>query len=128
MRLAYTIIYVPDVLEALAFYEKAFGIKTKFIHESKVYAELDTGSATLSFLSETRAEEHGMKFIRNRSGSTPAGIEVAFEVEDVSVAFKKAVAAGAKASMEPVDQPWGQTISYVTDLNGVLVELCSKVA
>jgi hypothetical protein len=29
--------------------------------------------------------------------------------------------------VEPVDKPWGKTISYVRDLNGFIVELCSVV-
>jgi lactoylglutathione lyase len=39
-----------------------------------------------------------------------------------------AVAAGA-TPMRPVEvMPWGQTIAYVADINGFLVELCTPMA
>jgi hypothetical protein len=36
----YTIIYVADVVATLAFYEKAFGLKRRFLHESNFMASL----------------------------------------------------------------------------------------
>jgi lactoylglutathione lyase len=33
----------------LAFFEKAFGLKRKFVHESGTYGELDTGETALAF-------------------------------------------------------------------------------
>jgi len=49
MQFKYTIFYVDDVNETLDFYIKAFGLKLKMLHQSGEYAELDTGSTTLSF-------------------------------------------------------------------------------
>ena len=49
MKLGYTITYVPDVAASLAFFEQAFGLKRRFLHESGTYGELDTGETTLSF-------------------------------------------------------------------------------
>lgn len=43
MKLGYTIAYVSDVAESIAFYEHAFGLKRRFIHESGQYGELETG-------------------------------------------------------------------------------------
>jgi catechol-2,3-dioxygenase len=34
MKLSYIIFYVRDVSQAVAFYEQAFGLKQRFIHES----------------------------------------------------------------------------------------------
>lgn len=34
MQLGYTILYVPDVPATLQFYEAAFGLATRFLHES----------------------------------------------------------------------------------------------
>jgi uncharacterized glyoxalase superfamily protein PhnB len=47
--------------------------------------------------------------------------------DDVAGAYARAVAAGAAAVQEPRQKPWGQTVGYVRDLNGVLVELCSPL-
>ena len=49
MKLGYTIVYVPDVAASLAFFEQAFGLTRRFLHESGTYGELDTGATTLSF-------------------------------------------------------------------------------
>ena len=49
MRFSYAIVYVDDVIKATEFYQKAFDLKTKFIHESNMYAELESGQTTLAF-------------------------------------------------------------------------------
>ena len=52
MKLNYIIIYVADAAKASEFYEKAFGLKTKFIHESNMYAEMENGEITLAFAND----------------------------------------------------------------------------
>ena len=49
MKLGYTIVYVPDVAQSLKFFEQAFGLPTRFLHESGTYGELETGETTLAF-------------------------------------------------------------------------------
>ena len=49
MKLGYTSIYVADVLATIDFYERAFGLKRRFVHESNLYAELNTGETVLAF-------------------------------------------------------------------------------
>lgn len=49
MKLNYIIIYVADAVKATEFYKKAFDLKTKFIHESNMYAEMESGETTLAF-------------------------------------------------------------------------------
>lgn len=49
MKLNYVIIYVDDAVKATEFYQKAFGLKTKFIHESNMYADMESGETTLAF-------------------------------------------------------------------------------
>ena len=125
-RLAYVIIYVPRVEAALAFYEKAFGLSRRFLHESGSYGELETGATALAFADETFTPSKGA-FALNRTTSPAAGAEVGLVVEDVAKAFARAVAAGALPVVEPVTKPWGQTIAYVRDLDGFLVELCTAM-
>jgi lactoylglutathione lyase len=45
----------------------------------------------------------------------------------VETAFKRAIAAGAIEVARPARKPWGQTVSYVRDPNGLLVEICSPL-
>jgi len=128
MKFKWTIIYVPDVPQTVAFYEKAFGIKRSFVHESNQYAEMDTGATTLAFASDQLAQSNfDLVYTRNNKASAPAGVEIAFVTDDVAVAFKRAVAAGAEPIVDPKLKPWGQTVSFVRDQNGVLVEIASPV-
>jgi catechol 2,3-dioxygenase-like lactoylglutathione lyase family enzyme len=125
-RLGYVILYVPDVAETLRFYEQAFGVERRFLHESGEYAELETGATALAF-----AAEHSVPvpdvFVPNRLASKAAAAEVGLVVDDLQVAFDRALHAGATPVLAPVTKPWGQTIAYVRDLNGFLVELCTEV-
>ncbi len=128
MQLGYITIYVPNVEDAVLFYEKAFGLKQSYLHDSKQYAELDTGNTKLSFASEELAESNSFPFVKNKlSNEVPAGIEIALVTAEVQQAFKKAISAGAIAVKEPTQKPWGQVVSYVRDINGVLIEICSPI-
>ena len=125
MNLRYTILYVEDVPTTLAFYEKAFGLQRGMLHESGDYGELQTGDTKLAFSS--------LELMRN-IGKDPGvaaeqrpTFEIAFETDDVAGALKTALDAGATLVQDAEEMPWGQTTSYVTDLNGFLVEICSPV-
>jgi uncharacterized glyoxalase superfamily protein PhnB len=104
VSLGYVILCVKDVAASLAFYEAAFGLSRRFFHDDGVnaYGELETGATRLA---------------RN----------VALVTADVSALFARAVKAGAKAMCEPAAKPWGQTVAYVRDNSGHLVELCTPV-
>ena len=128
MKFGYTIVYVPSVADALAFYEKAFGFQVRFLHESGQYGELESGSTTLAFASHALGEMNlGDNFVPVSATTTPPGIELAFVTEDVSSAYAKAVAAGAVPLHAPEQKPWGQLVAYVRSLEGTLVELCSPI-
>lgn len=128
MKLGYVIVYVADVAGTVAFYEKAFGLERRFIAEGGVYGELETGSTALAFASNDLVEGQGLSYIRNDVSRDPAGIEIALVAEDVPAALARAKKAGARVIQEPKQKPWGQTVAYVRDLNGVLVELCTPVS
>lgn len=128
MKLGYTIVYVPDVSASLTFFEQAFGLQRKFLHESGTYGELDTGATTLSFAAHALGD---MNFpgghVHADTSPQPLGFEVAFVTEDVPSAHAQAVNAGAAELAAPQLKPWGQTVSYVRCPDGVLVELCSPI-
>jgi predicted enzyme related to lactoylglutathione lyase len=125
MNFGYTILYVDDVAKTLAFYERAFGLKTKMTMGN--YGELDTGATTLSFAERALATEHvGMEPQKN--GPAPFPLEIAFTTKDVASAYDAAIKAGCVSVAAPSQKPWGQTISYVRDCNGFLVEICSPMS
>jgi uncharacterized glyoxalase superfamily protein PhnB len=126
MKLGYCILYVPDVPAALAFYENAFGLSRKFLHESNTYGELATGTTRLSFAAESLAKTHG-DFRPSRLEDKACAMELALVTDDVAAAVKRAVAAGATLHAKAEQKPWGQTVAYVRDPNGFLIELCTPV-
>ena len=126
MKFGYAILYVDDVASTLEFYGKAFGLATRYTHESGSYGELETGATALAFVSKT---------LLRQIGKTPEApvldkptSEIALVTDDVAAAVKRAVDAGAKPVQEATAMPWGQTIAYVGDCNGFLVEICTPVS
>ena len=128
MKLGYVIIYVEDVKITVDFYQKAFGMKEKFIHESGLYGELSTGETTLAFAANNMAEIHGFTLRENTPKKDPIAAEIAFVTKNVQTAYETAIKAGATGTLAPEEKPWGQTIAYVKDNNGFLVEICSPVS
>lgn len=128
MKLGYTIIYVPNVSASLSFFESAFGLTRRFLHESGDYGELETGETTLAFASlELGGMNFPAGFVAASESSKPLGIEIALVTPLVTEAHKKALAAGAAELKEPETKPWGQVVSYVRCPDGTLVEICSPI-
>ena len=125
-RLGYVILYVENISDTIAFYREAFGLKQRFLHESGQYAEMETGQTCLAFANEEFIR-NSHQFRLNRKEDTAAGAEIAFIVEDVEQAFRHAITAGATQVSKPVQKPWGQTVSYVRDNNGFIVEICDEI-
>ncbi|MGH7511241.1 MAG: VOC family protein [Gemmatimonadales bacterium] len=103
-------------------------LKLRFNADDWDYAELETGDTILAFAAERMADVVGITITPNRADATAAGIEIALVTEQVPDAYARAVEVGATAVAEPHQMPWGQTVSYVRDLNGVLLEICSPVS
>lgn len=124
MKLNYIIIYVDDVIKAIEFYQEAFGLKARLIHESKMYAEMETGETVLAFahnkMLKMNINIHAQEGLKNC-------FEIAFSTADVIKAFEKAIKSGAKELKKPEDKPWGQTVAYVQDTFGTIIEICSPM-
>ena len=123
MKFGYTVIYVDDVAATIAFYEQAFGQKRNMVVEGE-FGELATGETKLGFAAKKML--HGPGQFASPEGKV-LGVEVAFTTGDVAAAYDKALAAGAKSVSKPEQKPWGQTVAYVRDNNGFLVELCTPM-
>lgn len=135
MKFGYTILYVKDVKATVDFYERAFDLKKKMIHEDQ-YAELDTGETTLSFASFEMAEQNGLSLqpvkstkpldsftIQGPDFKGPlANVNIGLVTENIEAAFEQAINHGAIKIKPPEKRPWGQC-AYVKDLNGFLVEI-----
>lgn len=128
MQFAYTIVYVADVSASLDFYERAFGLQRRFLHESGAYGELDTGATALAFVDHATARDSvGGDYVAADTSERPLGMEIGFATADVAAAYQRALAAGATGLTAPVTKPWGQTVAYVRCPDGSLVELCTPM-
>ena len=128
--LGYVILYVKDVSATLTFYERAFGLSRRFFNDDngKAYGELETGAARLAFASLQLASEHlKQEVVAASPNKPPLGFEIAFVTPDVAALYARAVKAGATVVSEPATKPWGQTVAYLRDKDGHIVELCTPL-
>jgi uncharacterized glyoxalase superfamily protein PhnB len=108
------------------FFVRAFGLDTRFLQESLQYGEMETGNTAMAFADETFVSTREY-FRPNRSSDKAAGIEIALITTDVPAASQRACASGAIPISSSETKPWGQVVSYVRDLNGVLVAICTEI-
>ena len=121
MRFGYAIVYVDDVAASVGFWQRAFGLERRLLHESGEYAELETGATALAFAARRLAAES----VGSLAEAEQGGFQLCLVTEDVEGAFERATNAGAEPVAEPAKKPWGQHVAYVRDPEGILVELAS---
>lgn len=123
-----TVIYVESgVREVLEFYKTAFGVPIRYYDDKLQFGELETGQTSIMIASYIAGEYMvGDKF-QSSVTKRPADIEIAFVMSDVPSAYATAVAAGANAVREPRMMPWGQTVAYVSSIEGTLIGLLSPL-
>jgi len=126
MKLGYLLFYVENVERSLKFYESAFGIPTRFLHESKTYGECETGATALGFVD--RAFVASQKLPVELRSPTHYRAEIGLTSEQIDVDFDKALKAGAILVKPITEKPWGQKVGYVLDLDGNLVEICTPMS
>jgi len=128
VQYGYTIIYVNNVETNLQFFENTFDIQRRFLHESGDYGELDTGQTVLAFATKELGQSNLPKgFVCGEDTEVPLGIEIALVCDDVQKFHSAAISNGATELGEPVEKPWGQTVSYLKSPSGILLEICTPV-
>lgn len=111
----------------MTFFEKAFGIQKAFIDPTGHYGQLDTGETALGFASLELAKQNLPQGFRRISPAELPGCEISFTAKDVNRSLSQAVKAGAELVAAPEEKPWGQTVGYVRDFNGILIEIASDM-
>lgn len=128
IKFGYTILYVNDVTKSIEFYEQSFGFKRKFITPENDYAELDTGNTTISFASKQLGNTNLKNgFLESSLQEKPFGIEIALIADNVKEVVENSLENGALLLEESIVKPWGQTVAYIRDIDGFLIELCSPI-
>ena len=125
--LGFVILYTRDVARKMAFYERAFGMKRKYLAEKEVFGEME-GEVPLQFVREDFVKTEVQDFVPSRPDRSPAAIELGFLLKDVPAAYARAMEAGCISVSAPQKKPWGSVVAFVRDDEGVLVELCSPRA
>lgn len=128
LKLGYVILYVKNVSQTIEFYERAFGFKRKFVTPEGDYGELESGDTTVAFASIELGNtnfRNGFQIISN--SDKPIGVELVFVTENIEADFNTALDEGA-SEYEPLSRkPWGQTVGYLRDINGFLIEICTPI-
>jgi lactoylglutathione lyase len=128
VQFSYTIVYVRDVAASLQFFERAFGLQRRFLHESGGYGELETGGTALAFAQHEVARGNlGHDYVAADSSKAPLGVEIGLTTDDVPAACERALKTGATLLAAPTKKPWGQEVAYVRTPDGTLVELCTAM-
>jgi uncharacterized glyoxalase superfamily protein PhnB len=115
---AFPILEVADMGAALAFYRDAFGGVLTYSFPSDgepVYVSLSVGASSLGLgLAE--------------APPPPGSVLLWFYVDDVDRVTAELAGAGASVVEEPIDQPWGERTSLVTDPFGTRVRLGAAIS
>jgi PhnB protein len=98
--------------EAIDFYKAAFGAEELMRHPSDdgriLHCHLNINGGSV-MLNDDFPEHHG------REAGPPEGVTLHLQVPDADAAWKRAVDAGAKVTMELADQFWGDRYGQVQD-------------
>lgn len=130
MSMGYVIGYVADVGASVDFYERAFGLARRFVGPDGDYAEMETGATTLAFAAESLAASNlagAGGYASLDPAAPPPGVSITLITDDVPAGLQRALDAGARPYVDVTEMPWGQTVAYVRDPDGILVEIASPV-
>ncbi|MCT3814981.1 glyoxalase [Elizabethkingia anophelis] len=116
IKFGYTIFYVKNVTKSIEFYEKSFGFKRKFITPENDYGELNTGETSIAFASLELANTN------LADGFTPGNLN-----DKPENTVQQSLQYGATLVQKPLQKPWGQTVAYIRDIDGFLIEICSPM-
>ena len=127
----YTIVYVDDVDATLRFYVEAFAFEWRFLTPEGDYGELESGATTLAFvassLASTNLDDAG-GYTPVEPAAPPNGFSITLTTEHVDDTVAAAIGAGATPYVDTIEKPWGQTVAYVRDPNGLLIEIATPMS
>jgi lactoylglutathione lyase len=128
VKFGYNIFGVTDVTKSIQFYEASFGFVRKFITPENDYGELDTGNTTIAFASKTLANSNLQNgFIESSIAAKPFASEIGLVTENVAEVVALTIKNGGTLLENPKQKPWGQTVAYIRDIDGFLIEICSPM-
>ncbi|WP_288788913.1 VOC family protein [uncultured Elizabethkingia sp.] len=128
IKLGYTIFYVKNVSKSIEFYEKSFGFERKFITPENDYGELNTGETSIAFASLELANTNlADGFTPANLNNKPFATEIGLITDNPENTVQQSLQYGATLVQKPLQKPWGQTVAYIRDIDGFLIEICSPM-
>jgi lactoylglutathione lyase len=101
----------------------------KFITPENDYGELATGQTTISFASIALANSNLKNgFTQSHLQQKLFGIELGFVTDNIPETIANAINASGILLEQPIVKPWGQTVAYLQDIYGFLIEICTAMA
>ena len=118
-RLVTVVLTVADLDQSASLYRDAFGLDLHINnHDGN---DPWTGGRHAATSWADGAFVH-FALYETKDGSTSVGAQVAFRVDDLDAAHRRAVEAGAPVVHAPKPQPWGRSARYA-DPDGNIIEL-----
>ena len=127
MKLASPVLFVADVPTVVEFYEKAFGARRSFYDQELQFAELQFSDGKVGISSHKAGKYMMPDSYPLADDANPKSVELAFFVDDVGDAYRRAIDAGAESLAEPRLMDWGQEVAYVRSLEGTVIGLCAPL-
>ena len=122
--LGFTICYVDDVEAVLHRFESAFSFKRRMLTEDGRYGELETGGTVWAFADREFGRDHFTDpKVRAAFDGEPTCVEFVLLTHDVPAVYANALSAGLVSVAPPTVREWGQTLAWVQDRTGILIEL-----
>lgn len=124
ISMRYVILYVEDFERSLRFYRDILGLPVRAQHGT--YVEFDTGYTILAFNTRQGGREATGLTIPDAPSHSQT-LELGLVVDEVSTIIKSFRQQGVTILKEPSLKPWGQTVAYIEDPDGHLIEICSSL-
>ncbi len=121
-RLVAVVFEVSDLDRSVALYQRGFGLD---LHRADHHGDDRWTSGDHAAASWSDGAFMHFALYAAKDGTATNQAQVAFAVEDLSVAHRQATLAGAEVLHEPKVQPWGLSARYC-DFDGNVIELTQR--
>lgn len=118
-RLVAVVFMVADLDQSVSLYTDAFGLD---LHVDDHQGDDSWTSGRHAAMSWSDGEFVHFALYETKDGSTSTGAQVAFRVDNLDIAHRRATEAGANVLHSPRAQPWGRSARYA-DPDGNVIEL-----
>ncbi|MFW6097004.1 MAG: VOC family protein [Chloroflexota bacterium] len=122
-QIALITLLTGDVPAMRAFYEDVIGFRVKT--DMDQYVEFESDGVRFS-ICDRQVMREATEHADYQSATAGQRLELAFPCatpEEVDVAYRRIVAAGAEPVKPPADMPWGQRTAFFADPEGNIHEL-----